>query len=312
LVDLPGVISSEAVSPRRFVLRSKFNVKGKRYVRDHLWIPIFEKVLAEKHSQPEKIRYLCLPGPECFYIRQLLGRKLISQKTYVVAIESNDEYHKMALQFCSKNLLKGNHEVLFGKFEDLCTKPILKSKFPFDVMELDLPEPFFSVRPDRQTQFLAAIERCLIAQAHYEKPCYLITTFKSGGTLPRGFLSSYNDISDYLVKEILERENSRLGSAPLKGILGMNPKDPSFEALCCLYAIPLIIIRRTSGFSNVSLLDVPYTYVSSAGSLVRLLCFAFHCIPREGGVVGHQDPTDGCLRDAVERVAKTVWYESRK
>ncbi len=69
MVDLPGVISSEAVSPRRFVLRSKFNVKGKRYVRDHLWIPIFEKVLAEKHSQPEKIRYLCLPGPECFYIR---------------------------------------------------------------------------------------------------------------------------------------------------------------------------------------------------------------------------------------------------
>lgn len=258
----------------------------------------------------QKIRYLCFPSPACAFVKQLLGMQLISEKTFVVGIEPDEHYHRIILEFFASRFKKGAYEILQGRFEDLINDGTLRQKFPFDILELDFPGPFFSLTPSKESRLLTAIETTLLQQAFHNKPCHLITSFKMGGSLPEPLRTSYVSLDDFIVREILQEENALLGNGTLGPFLSRGPQQDRYAEWCCLYAIPLAIIRNTSALCEVRLQNFPHTYVStSEGATSRIVSYTFICRPKRRGSFG-QVVLETSLKDALTKTAQTVWYET--
>jgi hypothetical protein len=308
--DLPQADPSVANQLRKPLSRlySKFNSAEKQFVRNRLWVPVFRNTLQEKRMRHKKIRYLCFPSPACAFVKQLLGMQLISDNTFVVGIEPNEYYHRIILEFFAGRFKKGVYEILQGRFEDLISDNVLRQKFPFDILELDFPGPFFSLTPSKESRLLTAIETSLLQQAFHNKPCHLITSFKTGGSLPEPLRASYADLQDFVVREILQRENSALGNGTLRAFLNSGPHQDRYAEWCCLYAIPLAIIRNTSNLFDVQLESFPHTYVStSEGATSRIVSYTFICRPRRRGSFD-QATLETSLKDALTKTAQSVWY----
>lgn len=145
-----------------------YTSEQKQLVRTRLWDPAFARRLADTDSSD--IRYLCLPGAECLYLRHI-DKKFHVGKKSIVAIERREESHTAIQTF-----LDGQGSVLRGSFEELMDSGGLDPFFPFDIINLDFCGQGF-VFPDlrarpRGNEYMrrwGAIESALRRQAANDK-----------------------------------------------------------------------------------------------------------------------------------------------
>jgi hypothetical protein len=296
-------------------LGKKFNSKEKQFVRNRLWLPVYESIC--KSATPVgKIKYLCLPGVGCNFIKQLLGLKFISKdQTTIVAIERNKTWHKMIFEYFAENFELGKYEVLEGDYgqlirEERLIKWFLQKPFGLDIIELDFPTPLFSIGLNRKAKLLEAIAKTIEVQDFLEREFYLIVAFKAQNSLGQELQEMYENSTAMLKAEVLQKENLMLKDKTLEEVIG-ETDSASADERCSLFAMPLAIIRRCEGICNVTLHSPPYIHISkSVNATTSIISYVFHCKPRNYTFCAGQSnlamETKASMLDAIKKIKEAV------
>lgn len=295
---------------------SPFNSKEKQFVRNRQWLKNFRELLTRMDRN--NIKYLCYPALDCAFIKQLLGMGLICDKTTVVAIEPNRNYHVKILEYFSRNFEKNNYEVIRGKYEDLILeeslrKWFLKNPIGFDILELDFPAALYSLNPDGRSKFLDAIFRTLSLQSIGDKKYYLIIAFKTNNKIPPNLQKIYGTPTRMLLQNILQKENEFLNNPILEEFINSDQNNDDFNYWCSIYAIPLGIMTHCGGLCNIKLHSIPFTHISrSVGARSRIVTYVFNCEPRYTSLHnGHsiRNEVKDNMYDAIKKIHNTIWVD---
>jgi len=119
------------------IIGGEYASPEKAEIRKRLWDPAFQELVNKYNKPATDIRYLCLPGAQCIYLKHLF-QDIGLPKRNVVAVE---QYEEAAIAI--HHALGGRGVTRQGKIEELFEKRSLDKYFPFDVVDLDFCGPAF-------------------------------------------------------------------------------------------------------------------------------------------------------------------------
>jgi len=225
-------------------------------LREKLWIPVFSRVARFKDNNPFRIKYLCLPGRYCIFIRQLEKLKLINLSNVVACERKEYDYLDIVKYMGNKScVFCGDISKLIQKDKNFITT------FPFDIINLDFYGPSNVLDDLPLPKNLSTIEKITKLQEDHDFHLLLTSNTKDE-------LKGYGQMS----KEIRKLNTKKVNSFFEKiGNIKKGEEKDNIKRIFCIVMQVLFI-----GFNNhfdTTLIQTPYTYRSGNS---RMLCFAFH------------------------------------
>lgn len=250
---------------------------NKQRVREELWLPYFIELIAEINSREKNkrsFRYLCLPGQECLFLRELLEGKHFDKKTYVVGIESERIYEPKIKKFLMANFNSGNTHLHIGRFQKLSgTDNRFKKRFPFDIANIDITGSFQSSSDKGISYYFEGLNDFLLNQAYRikEKPFlidkfYIIITSNLKGWFSDELKIKFHNNIPILLKEIVLKdylENFEL--LELETLIKKKSFDNEEECKISITALILRLLYLCSQYFKSKVISVPYCYSGHIG-----------------------------------------------
>jgi len=253
-----------------------YQSKEKQAIREKLWNSAFEDLIENEKISPSLIRYFCLPGSKCEYLRQIIDKYHV-RKHNIVAVE-RDEYCYIPI----KTFLDGNGLVLRGTLEELVKNHVLDLLFPFDIVNLDFCGQAFVFSGDEYQKRWDVVKYFINSNYSKEKMCfYLLLTFLGARSNKEG--------KKFLLEKIDELNK-------LSG-LSKNPNGWQEDRLI-QEALPKIVIDESLNIGyKVTKID-SYRYRQS-GHSYNMVAFSFKLELLKTKLGSNIDIKQECARETI-------------
>jgi len=224
----------------------------KQRIREILWDPAFIDLIDNVGVISDKLKYFCLPGPECIYLDQIFLKFNIN-KNNIVAIEQDLECAiPIRKKLCGKGI------VFEGKLEKIFSNNELINQFPFDIINLDFcGQAFVFSGNEYQKRWDIIKEFIKNNKSKNQQTFYLLLTLLGGRSNKEG--------KKFLKKNILE----------LNKITGINKDFSEWnEDRLIQEALPKIIIDEALVIGYETTLVNSYRY-RQKGHRSNMVTFSF-------------------------------------
>lgn len=272
--------------------RDIFDNPNKQSVRERHWEPCFGTINKEIDSWKNRgrpLRYLCFPGQNVIFIKYLLEKNLFDRKTFVVAVEEEEErVIKIRIEL-SKILDRQNYFIYLDSFEKLIIdNDEFCNKFPFDILGMDLTK--FVLKTDRRSPrapILEALQNLFINQQRAINKnlvrinkFYLILTSNMDVMATSDDFVKYNrDKIKYLIEKILREFADLLNHPYLDELVTKTKLNQKEKKRVVIISIILPIISLASNYFNIELNDDPIYYKGRRGGK-KMVGLVFLCKKR--------------------------------
>ena len=184
-----------------------YDTENKRRIRDNLWMPVFKTSIDsfERFTPPyrrrrRKFRYLCFPGKDCLFEKQLSEQRFIRENTIITGIEKIillvPEIQETLIE------LGLDAKVYEGDFSNTIHK--IEQKFPFDIANLDITGSYLSIRQrDSEFFYISTLDNFCVHQKSrygvYRYPalnhsyCFITSNLYPGGNSSNVNSNFFND-----------------------------------------------------------------------------------------------------------------------
>ena len=298
-----------------------FDNPNKQYVRERHWEPCFDAINNEIESwnnRTRPLRYLCFPGQNIIFIKYLLEKSLLNRKTFLVAVEEEEErVIKIRLEL-SKILDRPNYFIYIDSFEKLIVdNDEFCNKFLFDILGMDLTKSVLKTdRNSPRAPILEALGNLFINQQRAINKnifrinkFYLIITSNMDVMATNADFERYErDKTKYLIEKILREFAELLNHTYLDELVTKTALNQNEKKLVTIISIILPIISLASNHFNIKLNDYPIYYKGRKRGQ-KMVGLVFLCEKRNLQVnssVRENKLKIRNLNDSVNKAIKTI------
>ncbi len=270
---------------------SLFESKNKQQVREELWEPCFEirnSRLSMRKRNKRPIRYLCFPGGKALFLRYLLEKDHINERSIIVGIEENRSL-KGQIEELFQQELKLKKAIMVGdkKYQNIVKNhKQLNEKYPFDIINLDINGSYHSLsNRNQEAIYIIALQYLLIQQNinfkrynYMENDFYLLITSNLEKTrLPEDIIiEKYGgDLTLYLKNEVLNQYR-KLGNHIIEKYLENEVTGEREIFKVSIHSTVLRIINQCSQFFTIKLDYRPICY-RNQGDTSKMVAMRFIC-----------------------------------
>lgn len=296
-----------------------FDNPNKNKVRTELWLPCFEELVPQINNRGKfkrAFRYLGLPGPKCIFIIELLSRDLLNKDSYVIGIENISSVKLQIQKFFSKTFNRYNSIVHLGTFENLCNTPEFRSRFPFDIANIDITGSFHSLSISNGSSFyFEGLQDFLLNQAtmvdqkpYKIKEFYLIINSNIKGLIPDEILSDFdNDLTKLLKEVVLKDYKENFNVSSLNGLIDNEDPTDREQDRISITSLNLRLMTLCSNNFKTKMTSIPYCYQGHKEG-AKIVSMTFKCEklrPRLGTNGNVRNILSDNLDDVVEKCKNT-------
>ena len=276
----------------------------KQRIREELWRPVVESCF----KTVKNIRYLTLPGPECFELIKFLDLKILKLEN-IISIERDVDFFGKIQQFYAKEIGIHTDKIKDNIYNNELKGVVRDKNFwdrwkDFHIINLDLYGCPFDMDSGEESWMFNLFDDIIAKQSRDHN---ILVTVKLDAPMTVGMTKkpTMKVVMDDMLSPFAQQTNNEM-------LLNrINTTYDNKNEWLKIYAIILNMINQSERRANISLVQPPYTYIGiSAGKTTRMLSYAVkvtYTDERPMTVAKRNQKTIKLLSEAIILIENTVW-----